>query len=181
MLPDLQEEARQVNSKSINGPVLNFIGPVFSPKDMSQLYNYSDIVVGSGRGILEAMACGKPVVILGENNEVEVVDSKNIDDIAYYNFSGRHFRQREKRIEPLSELLGRLVKDTDHMRQLGEYSLEYIRTEMDARLCVKQLVNVYEKAIERKSVLTDFFIWYIDIMGHTIAETIRKRIIGRRA
>jgi glycosyltransferase involved in cell wall biosynthesis len=180
MLPELREEARQINAAGTAGPVLHFIGPIFKPRDMARFYNYSDLVIGSGRGILEAMACGKPVVILGENYEAEVVGGENIEEIAYYNFSGRHLRAREKPCETLSELLKRLVKDRDQMRRLGEYSLEYIRTEMDARLGAEQLVEVYNKAIERKWALADLFAWYSGTMYHSLLETTKKRIFPGR-
>jgi glycosyltransferase involved in cell wall biosynthesis len=180
MLSELLEESRQINNAGASGPVLRFIGPIFKPEEMTRFYNYSDLVIGSGRGILEAMACGKPVVILGENYEAEVVGPDNIEDIAYYNFSGRHFRNRKMPCETLSDLLLRLVKDTDQMRRLGEYCLDYIRNKMDARLGAEQLVQVYDMAIERKSVLTDLLAWYIDTMYHSILETTKKRIFAGR-
>jgi glycosyltransferase involved in cell wall biosynthesis len=180
MLSQLQEESRRINIASTAGPVLCFIGPIFKPEDMARFYNYSDLVIGSGRGILEAMACGKPVVILGENHEAEVVGPGNIEEIAHYNFSGRHFRQRKKSCETLSDLLKRLAKDTDQMRQLGEHSIEYIRSKMDARIGTEQLVEVYDKAIERKSVLADLFVWYIDTMYHSLLETTKRRIFAGR-
>jgi glycosyltransferase involved in cell wall biosynthesis len=180
MLSQLLEESRQINIASAGGPVLRFIGPIFKPEEMARFYNYSDLVIGSGRGILEAMACGKPVVILGENYEAEVVGPDNIEEIAYYNFSGRHFRQRKKSCETLSDLLKRLVKDTDQMQRLGEHSLDYIRSKMDAQLGTEQLVEVYSKAIERKSVLADLFVWYIDTMYHSLLETTKRRIFAGR-
>ena len=180
MLSELLEESRQINIASASGPVIRFIGPIFKPEEMARFYNYSDLVIGSGRGILEAMACGKPVVILGENYEAEVVGPDNIKDIAYYNFSGRHFRNRNMSCETLSDLLLRLVKDTNQMRRLGEYCLEYIRTKMDARLGAEQLVEVYNMAVERKSVLTDLLAWYIDTMYHSLLETTKKRIFAGR-
>ena len=160
--------------------MLRFIGPIFKPEEMARFYNYSDLVIGSGRGILEAMSCGKPVVILGENYEAELVGPDNIEEIAYYNFSGRHFRQRKTPCETLSDLLKRLVEDTEQMRRLGEYSLEYIRTKMDAQIGAEQLVEVYSKAIERKSVLTDLLVWYVDTIYHSLLETTKRRIFAGR-
>ena len=176
MLSELQEESRQINIASASGPVLRFIGPIFKPEEMARFYNYSDIVIGSGRGILEAMACGKPVVILGENHQAEVVCPDNIEQITYYNFSGRHFRQRNTPCEVLSDLLKRLVNDTKQMKRLGEYSLDYIRTQMDAKIGAEQLVEVYSKAIKRKSVLTDLFVWYTDTMYHSLLDTAKRKI-----
>jgi hypothetical protein len=51
---------------------------------------------------------------------------------------------------------------------------------MDARLGAAQLVEVYTKAIERKSVLTDLLAWYIDTMYHSLLETTKKRIFAGR-
>lgn len=180
MLCELQEESRQINAASTAGPVLRFIGPIFKPGDVARFYNYSDIVIGSGRGILEAMACGKPVVILGENYEAEAVGPDNVEEIAYYNFSGRHFRAHKKPCKTLAELLKQLIRDKDQMRRLGEFSLEYIRTKMDGRLGAEQLVEVYNKAIKRKLALTDLFVWYIDTMYHSLLETTKKRVFAGR-
>jgi hypothetical protein len=51
---------------------------------------------------------------------------------------------------------------------------------MDARLGAEQLVEVYSKAIKRKSVLTDLFAWYISTMYHSLIETTKKKIFAGR-
>lgn len=75
--------------------LVRFIGNIDDVNEIVDWYNSSDVVIGHGRGIIEAMSCNKDVIILGENNELELVTNENVEEISYYNFSGRHFRFRE--------------------------------------------------------------------------------------
>lgn len=183
LLPMLRERAAQINRKSKDGPVLHFIGPIVGLKEINQFYNYGDVVAGSGRGILEAMACRKPVVVLGENGEGEVVGPENIENIAYFNFSGRHFRHRSNPAGSLPLLLKDLLRDENRQRQLGDYSCEYIRTQMDARIGAEQLLDVYQKALNKRSSLIDYAEWSVRAIcaGITgIGPAIRKRVFLKR-
>ena len=62
-------------SPTTSEAVLVPIGPVYGTADLVQLYNHADVMVGSGRGILEAMACGKAAIVLGESGEGEILDA----------------------------------------------------------------------------------------------------------
>lgn len=64
---------------------------MFGNDDLIQLYSYADLVMGHGRGILEAMACGKSVVVLNKNGTGEFVSDKNVNIVSKFNFSGRHY------------------------------------------------------------------------------------------
>ena len=92
MLAEMSKKAANINAANRSRLIAYLVGPIFRIDEMNQFYNYADVVVGSRRGIMEAMACRKPVIVLGENGEREVVTPENIEDIAYFNFSGRHFR-----------------------------------------------------------------------------------------
>ncbi len=159
LLAELKRKAAGINRKRAQGPVLHLVGPIFNSREINQFYNYADLAVGTGRGILEAMACRKPVIVLGEKGEAEVVGPENIEEVAYFNFSGRHFRYRAKSSVLLSDLLGELLDDADTRKRLGDYSYDYIRTRMDARVGARQLVEVYERALGNRSSLIDYAWW----------------------
>ncbi len=161
LLPFVREQAERLRSRRTEAKLLHPIGPVFDPEELCQLYSYADLVIGNGRGILEAMACKKPVFILGEMGEGEIVDIDNLEDTAYYNFSGRHFRTRASAPPPPIETIGSLITDEDALREKGETSYGYIRAHMDSRIGADQTVGVYEKAIEHPARLSEYGIWKI--------------------
>lgn len=179
LMHDLQEKAAQVNKEKGDRQVLYFIGPILGSEEINQFYNYADVVVGNGRGILEAMACKKPVVVLGEDGEGEVVRPENIDEIAYFNFSGRHFRSRSKSAAALSTVLENLLADENVQQQLGDYCYEYISAHMDARVGAEQLVEIYKKALDKRSSLVDYAAWCVRAIFNRIVLALRRRLSFR--
>jgi hypothetical protein len=57
--------------------------------DVERLINESDIVVGTGRGIAEALACGRSAVVCGKFGCDGRVTKDNIDALESVNYSGR--------------------------------------------------------------------------------------------
>lgn len=147
-LQDLRCTAAEINARSSEGPVLQFIGPILSIDEMRQFYNYADVTVGSGQGILEAMACRKSVVILGNAGQAEALSPENVQEAAFYNFSGRHFLHRAQNATPLRETIESLRTDAGENRRLADFSFDYIRDHMDARHGAEQMLEVYEQAIQ---------------------------------
>ncbi|MHC4069701.1 MAG: glycosyltransferase family 4 protein [Planctomycetota bacterium] len=176
LLPTLREEANQINKGSKNGPVLCFPGPIIGSGQITHLYNYADVAVGIGRGILEAMACRKPVVILGQNGQCELVTPDNVDDIAHFNFSGRHFRQHHHVRNSLAVLLENLLNDENKQNQLAEFSYEYVRTQMDARIGAKQTAEVYLKAFNKRPLLMDCTAWYIRFILNVSSKKLKTKL-----
>ncbi len=182
LLPQLREEATRINGMSKSPPVLHFVGPIFGIEEINQFYNYADVVVGSGRGILEAMACRKPVVVLGENGEGEVVTPANIENVARFNFSGRHFRYHSESPDPLSVVLENLLGDPTGLKQLGDYSYEYVKVHMAARIGAEQLVEVYNEALKKRSSPIDYAVWYMLVVGKGIGRVgpaLKRRVFSK--
>lgn len=59
--------------------------------DIEKFINQVDIVISLGRGILEAMSCGRAVIVFDYSGGDGMIDYKNIDLIKKCNFSGRCF------------------------------------------------------------------------------------------
>ncbi|MEE9231115.1 MAG: hypothetical protein V3U86_10460, partial [Acidobacteriota bacterium] len=131
---------------------------------------------GHGRGIMEAMACAKPVVVLGERGEGELINEGSVENIAYTNFSGRHFRGRRERIKPLSDLLGELFNDEEALARLGRFSHDYILSEQDARRGAEQLTQVYKWALRSPARLTDFCVWITSVFVVAAWGSLRWRL-----
>lgn len=111
--------------------------------DMVQLYNYASIIIGHGRGILEAMACGKCVVCIGDRGRGTLVSPENVDAISYYNFSGRHLQNRSELGCEVSSIINSLSKNRFLMKKLGIWGRQYIEQEYDSSLLSEKIVAVH--------------------------------------
>lgn len=178
LLDELKDRARRINEKRGSAWV-HLVGPLFRVEDLNSFFNYADVVAGSGRGILEAMACGKPVANLGERGECDVMDDQTIGPAAHCNFSGRHFRNRPTQSLTTSEALGPLMVDDDRLARLSRFSLEYISREMDSRIGAEQLASVYRKAMLTKSTPGDYWRWNL-LAARRVAGAILARRLGAK-
>ena len=176
LLPYFSGEADRINKRDVNGRFIHFIGPVLDINEINQLYNYADMVVGHGRGILEAMACGKAVVVLGENGEAEVVNSNNMNEIAKFNFSGRHLRYKSvSAAQSLSSIRSALQHD-DVLRALGDFSHHYVKDHMDAEIGARELYRVYGKALLKVNSFKDFIKWYFKVNYSLLRKSVIHRL-----
>ena len=122
------------------------IGPLLESEDVCRLYQAADIVLGIARGVMEPMACGRPVVVLGRDDEGQLVAPDTVELIARYNFSGRQFGIEGADGRPLVELLLELARDQERRRALGDFALEYVRSQLDARIGARQLLDFYAES-----------------------------------
>ena len=102
----------------------------------------SNLIVGHGRGILEAMVIGKPVVLLGYDTKgSQLITSSNIKNISDYNFSGRNLIYN-KFDKTLSEVLN---SDNlwDILKQCGDFNKSIISEKYDSIIGAKKTIEVY--------------------------------------
>ena len=100
------------------------------------------MIVGHGRGILEAMVIGKPVVLLGYDTKgSQLITSSNIKNISDYNFSGRNLIYN-KFDKTLSEVLN---SDNlwDILKQCGDFNKSIISEKYDSIIGAKKTIEVY--------------------------------------
>ena len=122
-------------------------------KDVVGLINSAEVVIGIGRCALEAMACGKPVVIAGQRKSAiggsfaGIVSQDNISEIKKYNFSGRNSSE-ETSAEKIAKAVLNLVEDEEHRRELGAWGRRIVENEFDIEKIGEQIENVYLKVLE---------------------------------
>jgi glycosyltransferase involved in cell wall biosynthesis len=123
-----------------------FLGGISEPSEMVRHYQTADVVIGHGRGVLEAMSCAKPVVVLGSESGATLVCPDTVGAISKYNFSGRHMKTNPAMMGGLAEILSTVADDAETRRQLGIFSRQYVEAEYSLTFGARRQALMYEQA-----------------------------------
>jgi len=113
------------------------------------------VVAGMGKVVIEAMACGKPVVIIGPvigssaPSFGGILTLDNAKALCEYNYTGRNGTV-EATPERISEACVQLLKDEKYARGLGCLGRQIVEAEHNIKILAKQVEDVYRDVIERK-------------------------------
>lgn len=154
LLEQMRLRAAQV---AYSGIVIRFMGPVTNPEEIRKLINQAHFVIGNGRGIMEAMACGCPVIVLGEQGEAELVTAENVDRIAHYNFSGRHLRHAEGMA--FASVLWHALQELDKASVYGDFALKYAKENLSHQAGAQKLEEIYINANASKYGMRSYHRW----------------------
>ncbi|WPZ19202.1 glycosyltransferase family 4 protein [Geobacillus subterraneus] len=124
-----------------------FIHLVGEQSDMALYYSLADLVVGTGRVALEAMACGKPVLAAGNHGYFGLVEPNSYDD-AWECYFGDHGSRQGCSRYILSQDIKRLLQSPLYREQLGQAGREWIMRQFHIQTCVDQVLNVYESLLK---------------------------------
>jgi len=154
---DIGEELNQ----ELDRKAVNFAGAIFDDGAMAMQYHHSDLVAGHGRGVMEAMACGKPVIVLGKAGKATLVTEENVELVSHYNFSGRHIDAHPATGEDIESLVSRCHKNRAFSESLGRNNHVFIKSHYDAEEGARLLARLYRtmplSGYHRK--LSPFFHW----------------------
>jgi len=146
-LGDFYGEAKKI-ADSINHEIkrkaIIFTGIV---PEAYRLLRHSYIVFGQGRSAFEGMAFGKPTIVVGETGFAGSVSPSLIDEIAFYNFSGRNKKQFAPNDEFVRELV-RLIEDKEYYKFLSRYGKDWVYENIDIAKGIGKIEDVYEENIE---------------------------------
>ncbi|MDP4127674.1 MAG: glycosyltransferase [Bacillota bacterium] len=108
-------------------------------EDMPERINRADIVVTLGRGVLEALACERNVIVFDMHGGDGIVDDKNFYEIRKNNFSGRRYRH----IYTLDSFKKELLKYDPHVvKRLRQLVVDEHTFEMT----IEKLLRIYADA-----------------------------------
>ncbi len=122
---------------------VKFIGTLHDP---SRLLNLFDLAFAMGRSALESMSCGIPTLIVGPRGFAGIVRKEQIDQLAYYNFSGRNVKDNIDE-KPLVKEIVQILKSPEKARDLGVFSRRYVLENYDVKEGAKKLGKIYEEVI----------------------------------
>lgn len=125
----------------------SFIHMVGNQKQVRNYFNLGDIIVGTGRVALEAMACKKPVLAIGNHGFLGLI-TPSIYEQAWSHYFGDH----DSICKPSEELITQSLRDAlvnkDTLQQIGEQGYEWVTTHFDIYKIVKRIVSLYKQVIK---------------------------------
>ena len=118
----LRREAERVN-EALGRPILRVTGHI---EDPSPLLRAATVFTGVSRAALEAMACGVPTILAGDEGFLGILTEDTLPRAALTNFCGRGGGEVTE--EKLSEAVLRLLSlPTEERRRLGALGVAYVR------------------------------------------------------
>lgn len=112
-------------------------------EDAFRFLKYASIVFGVGRSAFEGMYYAKPTIILGNNGYAGTVGEDDIDNLAYYNFSGRNQKELVSS-HVFAKKISDLISNEELRNKLGDFAKKYIEQELDVTKGIARINKMYE-------------------------------------
>jgi glycosyltransferase involved in cell wall biosynthesis len=151
-----------VGAMSENNPIYNAIAETNSKigsevivakgfsSDVESIYRTSDVIVGSGRVAMEAMACGSIVVSIGESNSVGIISPHTEEKALVTNFGDLDVRRPIDVEESAKAILTGL--EEPHTVSL-EWGRSFIEKNFDIKNVAADMARIFaEAAAQRKGI-----------------------------
>jgi glycosyltransferase involved in cell wall biosynthesis len=117
-------------------------------KDIPRICAVSDLVIGAGRVALEAMACGRPVIAVGENRFIGLLTPQSIKEGMYTNF-GDCCRYQPVDWSRLTQSTVDVLKNKKEVDELGRWGRQVVVEQFDLEKVTAQVEEVYEKVLAK--------------------------------
>jgi glycosyltransferase involved in cell wall biosynthesis len=116
------KEIIERSNASAGREILLFKG--FSDRIMER-FAEGDVVIGVGRIILEAMAVGRPALVLGRWGYGSYINEGNADELVKFNFTGRDVQKAYDPVEFAADICF-LANDRDTYSRLSEFGRNFV-------------------------------------------------------
>ncbi len=126
-------------------PWVTFLGYV---KDMPRIINRVNLIIATGRGIREALSCGKPAISLDNGGYDGIVSPETVADFEYHNFMGRSGQKLtpECLLKDIRELF-----DNNRLRaRLCTWGRNYAIQNFSAETFYKENLELYHEVTKNK-------------------------------
>ncbi len=143
-LASLKKAAKRANQK-IGRNLIRMAG---GQSDVLPFLQEADLFVGVSRAAQEAMACGLPVILCGDEGYLSLFDPANAAAAEAGNFCCRGAGQLTERA--LCDDVLALIQTPEQMQQRGRENAAYIRAHYDAKQMAEDALSVYAKFYPKK-------------------------------
>jgi glycosyltransferase involved in cell wall biosynthesis len=114
-------------------------------KDAIHIISHADIVLGSGRVVLEAMALGKPTIVASAQFG-GILNAETYPQLAQYNFSGRNSTEKT-RTGNIYQAIITLLENNEYRSSVGKIAYDLVQTSYTVDAVTTQIQDVYRQAI----------------------------------
>lgn len=135
----VEEMANSLN-QSLGRACIHVVGERI---DVRPFYQASDLVIGTGRVALEAMAMGKPVLAIGNHGFFGVVQP-DVYNLAWDYYFGDHYSLYKPSVPLIVDSLRRALNGQVNLQEVGAQAREWVATQFDINQKSGQLVDVYD-------------------------------------
>ena len=139
---EIRELSNSIESE-IGQPFIHMVG---SQKKVRDYLSLADIVVGTGRVALEAMACGKPVIAIGNHGYFGLV-TPSIYEQAWKQYFGDHASICKPSEELIANELREALANKASLRKTGLQGRKWTLEHFDIHKIVDQLEDLYRHVI----------------------------------
>lgn len=122
----------------------SFIHMVGSQKKVNDYLNLANIVVGTGRVALEAMACKKPVLAIGNHGFLGMIKPETYKQ-AWECYFGDHHSKRKPSKQLIAAVLRSALSDQKYLATIGEYGYKWVTSCFNIDDLIPRIVNVYQQ------------------------------------
>ncbi|WNC13432.1 glycosyltransferase family 4 protein [Brevibacillus brevis] len=117
--------------------------------DVRPFYARSDLVIGTGRVALEAMACGKPVLAIGNHGYFGMV-TPDVYSKAWDYYFGDHDSIEKPSPHLIAQSLRAALRDRGSLKRIGAQAREWIASEFAIEQKAGAILDLYERVQNRK-------------------------------
>ena len=134
-------------NKKLGARVLEAVGRV---DNALEFLSRGDIFVGASRAALEAMSCGIPTIIGGDEGFLDVADRENLKRGEYSNFCCRGEKRADDKT--LLDAVLKLCRMSEKERRaLGIFAREYVTNTHSAEIMARKTLDFYERSLSLSS------------------------------
>lgn len=142
---EICEVSDRVNSEA-NRKFIHILG---KRTDVAEIFSLASLAISVSRSALEAMACGKPVILAGGEGYMGLLTEKNIDAAISNNFTGRT-SDNEISVQILKkEILEFLHPSNEERRsELGNLGRKVVKERFSIEAMAQNTVDIYTKLLK---------------------------------
>jgi len=114
-------------------------------KDAIHIISHADIVLGSGRVVLEAMALGKPTIVASAQFG-GILNAETFPQFSQYNFSGRNSPEKTS-TGNIYQAIITLLENNEYRSSVGKIAYQLAQTAYTVDAVTTQIQDVYRHAL----------------------------------
>ncbi len=140
--PLVHAAARLANA-GLGKEAVRVVGPKLDPLPC---YHAADVVIGTARVALEALACQRPLIAGGNASYVGYLETSNLDK-AWSVYFGDHHWAHPLTVDRLTSDLRSVLQNSSQAEENAVQLREWIAANLDIRHIVKHTVQFYEDSL----------------------------------